>query len=108
MEGDRGVNRRKSRGDCFHVRNHDLRLEVEDSDVTDDATVALIGGSHLSVEEGKNIEREGRGLVLGCWLARGLLGWPSWAGSAGRAGFSSFFVKKTFFSFSKTQNKYNF
>ena len=50
-------------------RVRDLRLEVEDSDVTDDVTVALTGGSHLSVAAREKKEGRARLGLHGLLLA---------------------------------------
>ena len=83
-------------------RVRDLRLEVEDSDVTDDVTVALIGCPHLSVSGWKKIRKAGAlgrdGLALGL---RGLeLAGLAQVG-AGRLRPFLFFLSKTFFLFFK-------
>ena len=88
-EGDRAFIRRKSRDFTFQTRQRDLRREEED-EVTSRLRHAVADRWDPPVSGcGEKLARAGRSS-----RAWGLLGWPSWAGSAG----SPIFLSKTNFS----------
>ena len=72
MEGGRAFNHRNLRGNGFHVRNRDLRLEVEDAEVTDDVMRASCQADRWVPPGG--VCEEKKNAARGTLLLRGLMG----------------------------------